>query len=109
MRTFILYGSERTDIDGLASDLRFALGVTLDARDSSYTGEYYSLESAKFSCQIEPNLNSPDEIEEEDRYQEPDYRQYDILVRLTLSPGAEPVEKMIAQVGGLKLLTKDMA
>ncbi len=109
MKTFILYGSERTDIDGLANDLCIALGVTLDARDSSYIGEYYSLDSAKFSCRIESNLNSPDEVEEEDRYQEPDHRQYDLLVRLTLGPGAEPVEKKIAQVEGLELLTKDMA
>ncbi|WP_322755676.1 hypothetical protein [Frankia sp. Cas3] len=109
MRTFILYGSKRTDIGRLANEISVALGVTPDARDSSYIGEYYSLDSTKFSCQIQQNLNSPDEIEEDDRYQEPDHRQYDLLVRLTLSPEAEPVHEVIGQVRGLELLARDMA
>ncbi len=66
MATFDLYSTAQPDIDEVTRQVAAALRISLQPRHSSYLGDYYKGEPEDdISLRIQPNLNAPDEVEED--------------------------------------------
>ncbi|WP_131746340.1 hypothetical protein [Frankia sp. Cppng1_Ct_nod] len=105
MNEILLYGSPRNDIDRLAEELGNALGVAPEARDSSYFGEYYSLEGPEFEARLDQNMDDPEEEEEKDRYQEPDHKDMTLMFEVMITKGdPEKIKRSINGVPGMTFL-----
>ncbi|HMA47825.1 MAG TPA: hypothetical protein VKP11_11640 [Frankiaceae bacterium] len=107
MTTFDLYGTAQPDIDEVARQVAAALRIGLQPRHSYYLGGYYKGEpEGDVSLRVQPNLNAPDEEEEDDRYQVPAFKHLPVLLYLTVERDAERYEGLLAGLAGLRLLRR---
>lgn len=93
MPTFDLYGYRNQNLEAIRLALQHALGVKLQAHESSFIGEYFRLQnSVGEEFQLQRNF---DPYEEE--WAEDDFPDMHILLYINNTERAEELERLIAE------------
>ena len=94
---FDVYGFQSNNLDELAKILAKLLNVTWVLRESSYIGEYYSLEiNSSEDFQLRYNYS-----EEDEGWAELDFKEYLILLYISESPRFAEIEQIL--LGSVKI------
>jgi inhibitor of KinA sporulation pathway (predicted exonuclease) len=98
--SFLVFGTRRADLHGLARELQEVLGITLEARDGLYQGGEYYLGRLPSGIRLGlfPNYNPTSE-----HHRDPDHTDRELLVYFY---GASPADlpgltRALAPIGGL--------
>jgi hypothetical protein len=103
-----LYGFRGDSIDSFHVNVEMLLGIRMVARDSSFSGEYYSFEypDGEEITILANDISylSPDENEED--FHEPNYADYPIILRVESTNRGDELKKMILQISGVDFLRR---
>ncbi|TMK89055.1 MAG: hypothetical protein E6G57_03485 [Actinobacteria bacterium] len=103
MKYYDLYGTRVMSAGNLAGAVASVLGISFNARDSQFVGPYFHAASGDEILDIELN-DFPDR--DEDELLEPDFADYQVLLRVSRTERADEIRNRLGEIPGLDHLRR---
>jgi hypothetical protein len=104
MKYYDLYGTRSMSTDELQEAVASALGISFEARYSSFIGPYFNADLEEENFAIWPNfLDGGDE----DEIQEPEFADRPVLLYVNDSERGAELEHVLTEIPGLEHLRRD--